>query len=612
MTKFQFTTNPALFFFVGVLLFSVFRAEANLKNEVAFYVDTFGELTAQQDPRVAEAQRIFKKVHSVADRNSKYLAKLVIINNNSQAIALALPAGHIVLSKQVLDIVHRSANTEVAEARLAFILGHELAHLANDDFWQHEVGRFMQNPSGIPAVPQPVSQSAEKIQAELAADDKGYIYAAMAGYSVNRLLGKQQSKTAGAKGSSQDFFTFWMQQTNTKNSVTHPQAKDRSELLHQRLYQVEQKLAFFRIGTRLAHFGQCEIAIHFFKEFQKVFPGRSVLNNLGLCFLQQARSQMQQQRLAFYWFPLMLDTQSRADIKTREISKAPTAQHFLKNFNDENSTLNGYLDDAVNVLSLATQQDPLYMPAKINLAIAYLYQGKPHQARAVLTKIKQQKTINIQIEMLNALALYEQSDADIDLWETAVKKLKRLTKNKQSNGSRYNYARLMSIRSKTIAAQNYWNQLLKKANDLPPANRKELCAMQNLIPAVHCLQKMSKKHTQPNWSWLFTKTSRKLNSTDREKLQKHWKSVTFDWVSASLHGYIHQNNAEEIEILEMNYSIPIQVLKGNPVADIDKIETYCKYPFIKRKLDNTEIWTCDNWAVLIDQHQPKEIWYFQQ
>ena len=43
-------------------------------------------------------------------------------------------------------------------------------------------------------------------------------------------------------------------------------------------------------------------------------------------------------------------------------------------------------------------------------------------------------------------------------------------------------------------------------------------------------------------------------------------SIPFDWVSADLHGFIHRRNDEDIEMLEMNNSIHLQVLKGNPVA----------------------------------------------
>jgi hypothetical protein len=42
----------------------------------------------------------------------------------------------------------------------------------------------------------------------------------------------------------------------------------------------------------------------FFREFQKVFPGREVLNNLGYCYLQLARQEMEAERAYFYCLQL--------------------------------------------------------------------------------------------------------------------------------------------------------------------------------------------------------------------------------------------------------------------------------------------------------------------
>jgi hypothetical protein len=598
-----------------LLVLSAFQVDAKLNNEVAFYIDSYGELTAQQDHRVAEMQRVFKRVRSVADRNSKRLAKLVVVNNKSDAWAIALPAGHIVLSRQVLDIVYPNASAELAEARLAFILGHELSHLANDDFWHHEIESFMQDTADAKKIAEFISENFEAKQAELAADDKGYLYAAMAGYSVDLLLRNQVGQQSGMveQDANQDFFTFWMQQTNTKTSSSHPAAKDRAELLRQRLYQLNRKLVFFRFGSRLAHFGQCNDAIYFLKEFQKVFPGRSVLNNLGLCFLQQARSQMSEQQSAFYWLPLTLDTRSRAAKLMRgSLTNLDAPKQFLKNYSTDSDDVSGYLEEAVNVLSFAIEKDPEYLPARINLAIAYLYQGKPHQVRAVLAEAKRQADTNTQVEMLDALALYEQSDADIDLWATALKKLERLLNKGSTPETLYNHARLLAVRPRAAQAQNDWNRLRAKVDNPPNEIKKELCARQNIDSFGSCLRRNKKSATRPNWNWLFSAGNQSLTSLDRKKIRASWRSIPFDWASAGLHGFIHQRKDEDIEMLEMDGAINLQVLKGNPVADINQINSYCPYPLTKRKLDEDEIWTCGNWAVLVTGQQAREIWYLQK
>jgi hypothetical protein len=53
----------------------------------------------EQDPRVAIAHRVFERVRATADKNSKRLPKLVVIDSRTNPWAIALPAGDIVLSK---------------------------------------------------------------------------------------------------------------------------------------------------------------------------------------------------------------------------------------------------------------------------------------------------------------------------------------------------------------------------------------------------------------------------------------------------------------------------------------------------------------------------------
>jgi Putative Zn-dependent protease, contains TPR repeats len=182
--------------------------QQHAKNEVAFYIDTYGEVRLEQDPEVANAHRVFERVRAAADKNSKRLSKLVVVNSGVDPWAIALPAGHIVLSKQAVAICHQQVSLTEADARLAFVLGHELAHLAHDDFWHHEVHGFLAAHTGTRQLADFLRAHQEIEEWELAADDKGFIYAAMTGYPVDLLL-----KTGAGKP---HFFDFWMQQTNTR------------------------------------------------------------------------------------------------------------------------------------------------------------------------------------------------------------------------------------------------------------------------------------------------------------------------------------------------------------------------------------------------------------
>jgi Zn-dependent protease with chaperone function len=168
--------TPVVFLLLLIsALFALPEARAQprpLKDEVAFYIDTYGEVLPAQDPKVARAHRVFERVRAVADKNSKRLSQLVVVNSRADPWAIALPDGHIVLSKQAVAICHQEASLEEAEARLAFVLGHELAHLAHDDFWHHEVHGFLAAHTGTRQLADFLRSHRPIKERELAADDK--------------------------------------------------------------------------------------------------------------------------------------------------------------------------------------------------------------------------------------------------------------------------------------------------------------------------------------------------------------------------------------------------------------------------------------------------------
>ncbi|MEN8133898.1 MAG: hypothetical protein ABFS45_27820 [Pseudomonadota bacterium] len=48
------------------------------RNEVAFYVEAYGEVVPESDDKVALAHRVFQRVRAVADKNSKRRPKLIV------------------------------------------------------------------------------------------------------------------------------------------------------------------------------------------------------------------------------------------------------------------------------------------------------------------------------------------------------------------------------------------------------------------------------------------------------------------------------------------------------------------------------------------------------
>jgi tetratricopeptide (TPR) repeat protein len=570
--------------------------QPHMRDKVDFYIETYGEV--RPDAEVARAHSVFERVLAVADKSSKRLPKLVVVDSHADPWAIALPSGHIVLSKQAVAICHREANVAEIEARLAFVLGHELAHLAHDDFWHQEVHAFLAAHESTAQLAGLLRTQRQLKYQELEADDKGFIYAAMAGYPVDLLLRASASKA--------HFFHFWMQQTNTGAGAPDSTAEERVALLRQRLGDLRDKLAFFDFGVRLSHFDYCDDALYFLGEFQKVFPGREVLNNLGYCHLQMARQEMAAERAYFYWLPLILDGETRAAAYTRQ--GGPKLQRLKEG---ATGPAEGPLKEAVQYLQQASAADPGYLPARLNLAVAHLYLGKPHQAMAVLAEARDLAPDDVRVRNLEALILYEQSDAGLDVWPTVVATLGKLAESANAPPSLlFNLARLLEVRSQPAEAQGYWNRLAQVAEALPAPIRDIVCRQQSALSPQSCLRTPAKSVRSVPWKWpLPVSGFERLSARSPEALLAGWRSMSFDWIRAKLHGQIYRSPEGGAEVLALDEFVQMQVLRGGPLGLVGGLSGYCGEPLRQRTLAQGEVWSCDDWAALALGEEVKEVWW---
>jgi hypothetical protein len=196
----------------------------------AYYVDHWGLADPVKEPLVARAQGLFERVRRAASLPAQRTARLLVIAARSNPWAIALPDGHIVLSRGAVETCYPDADPDLGDARLAFVLGHELAHLAKDDFWHGEVHRALMGDPAAHATKDllesasdadPRKRPEHRRLKEAQADDWGFVYAAVAGYPVHRLLGQGDG---AARPGGPGFFHFWLEQTQdgAADDPTHP------------------------------------------------------------------------------------------------------------------------------------------------------------------------------------------------------------------------------------------------------------------------------------------------------------------------------------------------------------------------------------------------------
>ena len=569
-------------------------------HHIGFYIENFG---GRVDPEtLPHVYEVFTKVRATAEINDRNLPQLVVIKNLPGPPAFVLPDGNLVLAQKALDVIYKDIPLWEGNTRLAFVIGHELAHLASDDFWSAEIEHLIHSKafSGEMdrALLEPIEQdSADLMERELKADDKGFLYAAIAGFPVEVLLEQEN-----------DFLSYWVDCTNTQSSTSHPEAFHRTELLRVRLQQKKDALEFFFMGMRLAHFGRYQDAIYFFREFQDAFPGREVFNNLGVCYLQMALKNMPPALAYQYWLPGILDNNTAINRTTllpifRDRTRIKIAEDFLHK--------------AVRYLATATEKDPAYTIGYINLASAYFYLNEMYKARAAIEEARLLQPDDYTIESLRALILLKEGQP-MDTWSYAEEIFSALASHHPTDTAPlsiyYNWARLLEERGRS--AENQWKKLDARKNELPWPIAHMMCERLKDPAAIEdCLTQMHHSETstgatlpkplpiQPGFeSWQSEATEHPL---------REWQELAFHWHATTANSGIIYHRPQGDVVLEMDGVVEMVVLDQKAESSEQWLQE-CGEPHYKRPIINGELWSYGHWATLVEDNQAKEVWVVRE
>ena len=571
------------------------------QNQVGFYIENFG---GRVDPvTLPQVYKVFAKIRAVAELDNHDLPQLVIIKDLPGPPAIVLPDGNLVIAEKALDVIYNGVPLWEGNTRLAFVLGHELAHLASDDSWSTEVKYLLQSKALSGDIDDALLEQMEQnpkdlMEKELKADDKGFLYAAMAGFPVEALLVSEN-----------DFLNYWVTETRTESSKVHPDATQRTELLRIRLQQKKDALEFFYTGVRLIHFGRYKDATYFFQKFQEVFPGREVFNNLGVCYLLMALKKMPPELAHKYWLPCVLD--SDTIINRSGVSPIFRSQNQTKIIQD-------FLQQAVRYFTVATEKDSAYAAGYTNLAVAYFYLNEFYKARAAVEEARKLEPNDYEIESLRALILLEEGQP-MDTWPFAEKIFNSLASNHGEEtlplSVYYNWAKLLETRGRS--AETQWQKLSKHITELPPSIAQVLCERLNNPSAVEqCLETINRPAVygttaafpkslpvQPGFdAWQLKQAEHPLNG---------WRQLPFHWQGEAANtGIIYHSPKGDI-VLEMNDVVEMLVLKKNQMSPQNLLQLSGQ-PYSKKTTINGELWSYGHWTALIHEDRIRELWVVRE
>ncbi|MCU0288861.1 MAG: hypothetical protein MUF15_21005 [Acidobacteria bacterium] len=538
-------------------MLSVFFLNSQNSEYTQWWIYNHGDYTStigKKDPRVKWAFEVFERVKSVADKAEARLPKLFIINKIHGNIARELPDGGILIDPGTLAICYDGVDREEGNSRMAFILGHELAHLANKDFIQSEAFINLKKYADRKKKEELAKDfNIPGKTKELLADQKGAIYAAMAGYKIDNLLGKKNN-----------FLLHWagqMKIIDYKGDSQHPSMQERAEFIRLQLTDVSEKIELFKSGVLFYQLGSYHDAAAAFNEFAKVYPAREIFNNIGACYFNLALEQIHMKYSEDYYMfrpSLTIDYSSTAE------RLHPRGEYdYLKD-----KYISGYLNKAREFLKMAVDRDAYDRACRYNLSAVAIFKKEYAEAMAICDQILKEDPNDCDALNNKAIAFYYYGQNEgIDTTQKTMQTLETAHQLKPSGIEiLYNLASLKEKRNRLSGAKLYWEKYLNLHN----------------IPRDNFYDYVYKKlyGKVPSKDKIFSMAP---HMPDEISLGETLTNIEKKWGRKHITGYKlgsdSDNNSD-------NWSIDLQVMVKNNIRLLildDAVE------LIEKELDNKEI-----------------------
>jgi len=331
-------------------------------------------ITSDKNQFVKRANKLFYKMLATAGYPDNKSPELIVIKKQNKPWALALEDGAVVLSEYALNLCYNGKKKEAGDALLAFVLGHEIAHIKNKDLWHLAAFKTIEDSGLDKETKEALSNTFneepdERKQKEIQADSDGFLFLIMAGFDAKYLFENNFFEEWVAQMPKQDFYCqpiqkFWSYFNKAlgfhERSHKYPTLKQRAGYLQEYFKSISDNLYKFHFGVKLYELGKYNDALNLLEQFQKMFYSREVQNNIGILYYREALN-----ILAEYDFckAYKYKLANIIDYKTR------AKQSYVKRGREE---FNRRFDEAIRKLKKAYEKEPEYLPAIVNYSSALI------------------------------------------------------------------------------------------------------------------------------------------------------------------------------------------------------------------------------------------------
>lgn len=429
---------------------SIAAAGESPQENASWWLAQYGAIDTGS-PIARRAREVFDRVAAVADQRGTSLPRLVLLDKPDDPFAAALPDGSVLLTRGGLALCYGKRPARMGEglsqrgdARLAFVLGHELTHLAHDSYWHAFAVPAITSGSGG-------ERTDELRETENRADSYGLLYMELAGFDPGLLF----EKGGGS------FFERWVGQVEARGFAgdrTHRPPKKRARAVERQLEETAKELPLFHFGVRLYELGRYDDAIVLLEGFGRNFPGREVANALGLAHYQRAAAALARcdgRLVERFRLPLVLDPETLAE-RARRRGSGPSPCLENETFQEESTVAKSYF-------KRAGESDAAYLPARLNLVATLLLRAEAAPAFSAATEASDLAPDDPRVAAYHSVAFYlfgQESGTD-----TADQALDNLEKALEAHPEAAPYllfdrARILAERKRMAAAEKAWHDAL--------------------------------------------------------------------------------------------------------------------------------------------------------
>jgi tetratricopeptide (TPR) repeat protein len=244
----------------------------------------------------------------------------------------------------------------------------------------------------------------------------------------------------------------------------HPGPLERSQFVRSQLAAVADDLSLFSFGVHLYRIGNYEAAIALLEKFREKFPSREVFNNIGLSYYQLAMGTLSvcDKKLPVrFKLSTVLDTSTLA---SRLITRGKSGEESLDCY--QNEKYRSQMAKAINRLKEATEKDPFYIPAKINLSSAYIMSQQYLEAKVILKNALRVSQDNPRALNNKAVADYlEGKESGDDVTNNALSTLNRVVVNHPGFSDAFYNGASIEIEANRTGSKKSWQAFLRVEPD---------------------------------------------------------------------------------------------------------------------------------------------------